>query len=295
MASLRQWVVLIALAATWGSSFILIKRALYALDGTELFTPVQVGALRISLAALFLSPFAFRNLQLLAQRKFKYFLIVGLCGNALPAYLFAQAQTGIPSAMAGMLNALTPVFALLIAVFVFRNKVRPMQIAGIAIGVVSALGLLLGSVMESGTSFRAGHALLAVLAALLYGVSLNTIKEFLQKEPSVAITSLALLLVSPVGFITLFSTDFTSRMVYLPGAWYAFGAVAILALAGTAIALVLFNRLIQETNALFASSVTYLIPVVAVLWGAADGEQLTAIQMLSAISMILGILLIHRK
>ncbi len=295
MASLRQWIVLISLAAIWGSSFILIKRALYGLDGVELFTATQVGSLRISIAALFLAPIALRRFNLLRGGRYKYFLIVGLCGNALPAFLFAKAQTEIPSALAGMLNALTPVFALLIGVIVFKSKVRAVQVAGIAIGVVAAIGLLLGSGNLKGANLNIGYAMLAVFAAFLYGVSLNTIKNYLQNEPAVGITSLALLLVSPIGFVTLFSTDFTHKMATVPGAWYGLGSVAILAVLGTAIALILFNKLVQDTNAIFASSVTYLIPVVAIAWGALDRESLNAMQIGCALLMIVGILLINRK
>ncbi len=226
---------------------------------------------------------------------FKYFLIVGLCGNALPAFLFAKAQTQIPSALAGMLNALTPVFALLIGLIVFKVKVKAVQILGIVIGVIAAAGLLLGSGGLKGTELPISYAMLAVVAAFLYGISLNTIKQYLQNEPAVAITSLALLLVSPIGFVTLFTTNFTEKMTTLPGAWYALGAVTILAVLGTAIALILFNKLVQETSAIFASSVTYLIPLVAIVWGMADGETLSTLQLVCAPVMIVGILLINRK
>jgi drug/metabolite transporter (DMT)-like permease len=295
LATLRHWIVLILLAAIWGSSFILIKRALYALDGSEIFTSTQVGSLRISIAALFLAPIALSRLKLLRKGMFKYFLVVGLCGNALPAFLFAKAQTQIPSALAGMLNALTPVFALIIGLVVFKVRVKTIQVLGIVIGVIAAAGLLLGSDGLKGADLNVSYAMLAVAAAFLYGISLNTMKQYLQNEPAVAITSLALLLVSPIGFITLFTTDFTEKMATLPGAWYALGAVTILAVLGTAIALILFNKLVQDTNAIFASSVTYLIPLVAIVWGMADGESLSTLQLICAPVMIAGILLINRK
>jgi drug/metabolite transporter (DMT)-like permease len=120
-------------------------------------------------------------------------------------------------------------------------------------------------------------------------------KQFLQNEPAVAITSLALLLVSPIGFWVLFSGDFLWKMQHLPGAWQGFGAIALLAILGTAIALVLFNKLVQDTNTLFASSVTYLIPIVAIGWGLADGERVSLLQGFCAATMLASIILINKR
>jgi drug/metabolite transporter (DMT)-like permease len=273
----------------------LIKRGLFTPDHTALFTGTQVGALRIVVAALFLSPIAVRRLGLLKNGKLKYFLTIGLFGNAIPAFLFATAQTKIPSALAGMLNAMVPIFSLLIAVFVFHVKVRRWQVVGIVAGLFASFGLVAGSGQLAGADIQYGYALLVVLATFCYAVSLNTMKQFLQNEPAVAITSLALLLVSPIGFGILFSTDFVFKMNHMPGAWYGFGAIAVLAILGTAIALVLFNKLVQDTNTLFASSVTYLIPIVAIGWGLSDGETVSLIQIICALVMLAGILLINRK
>ncbi len=295
MYSLKNWLILIALAITWGSSFILMKRGLFAADHTELFSGTQVGSLRIIIAALFMAPIALSRLSLLKNGKLKFFLAIGLFGNAIPAFLFATAQTEIPSALAGMLNALVPVFSLLIAVFVFKVRVKNLQIVGIVVGLLAAIGLVVGSGKLAGAEIHFGFALLVVLATLCYAISLNTMKQFLQNEPAVAITSLALLLVSPIGFVALFSTDFLDKMETLPGAWYGLGSIAILAVLGTAIALVLFNKLVQDTNTLFASSVTYLIPIVAIGWGLLDGERLSAIQIGCALVMLAGIALINRK
>ncbi len=243
-----------------------MKRGLFAEDHTALFSGTQVGAMRIVIAALFMAPIALRRTKLLKNGKMKYFLAIGLFGNAIPAFLFATAQTKIPSALAGMLNALVPIFSLLIAVFVFKVKVRNWQIGGIAIGILATIGLVWGSGQLAGADINLGYAMLVVLATLCYAISLNVMKQFLQNDPAVAITSLALLLVSPIGFAVLFSTDFVDKMTYLPGAWYGFAAIAVLAILGTALALVLFNKLVQDTNTLFASSVTYLIPIVAIFW-----------------------------
>ncbi len=234
-------------------------------------------------------------MKLLRHGRWKYFIAVGLFGNAIPAFLFANAQTHIPSALAGMLNAMVPIFSLLIAVFIFKVKVQWTQVAGIVLGLIAAAGILLASGGLAGASVHIGWSALVVLATLCYAISLNVIKQFLQNEPAVAITGLALVLVSPLGAAVLLAGDFAERLTNTPGAWQGLLAVSGLAIFGTALALVLFNRLVQETNTLFASSVTYLIPLVAVLWGVFDGESISTIQVVCGSVMLFGIVLINQR
>ncbi len=295
MKELRNWFFLVLLACIWGSSFILIKRGLYTPEGSQLFSSIQVGAMRIVVAALFMLPFSLKSIRKLVSRKGGVFLVVGVFGNALPAFLFAIAQTEISSALAGMLNALVPLFSLLIAFFIFKVNVRYWQVVGIFMGLIAAIGLVYFSGNGIGNSSNNWYALLAVGATLCYAISLNTIKQYLQDESAVNITGLALLLVSPVGIYLLISTGFYNTLTQTQGSLYGFGAIALLAIVGTALALIIFNRLVQETSAIFASSVTYLIPLVAILWGLADGEQLHMMQVLCALILLGGIFLINRK
>lgn len=286
--------LLILIAGIWGSSFILIKHGLFSSDGAELFTPLQVGGMRIVMAAMFMVPVVGRKIKVLKNRKLKYLLAVGVFGNGIPAFLFAMAQTEIPSALAGMLNALVPVFSMLIALLVFGVKIRAVQVAGVVLGLLSAIGLVFASGGLEGSTINPLFALLVVLATICYAISLNVIKQFLQKESSVAITGIALILVSPAGLAILLGTDFIPRLGSHQEALSGVLAIAILAVIGTALALIIFNRLVQETNTVFASSVTYLIPLVAILWGLADGETLNPLQIGCALSMLGGIFLINR-
>lgn len=295
MKEFKNWFFLILLACIWGSSFILIKRGLYTPEEKVLFSSIQVGAMRIVIAALFMLPFSLKSIRKLASKKGGVFLVVGLFGNALPAFLFAIAQTEISSALAGMLNALVPLFSLLIAFFIFKVEVRYWQVVGLIIGLAAAIGLIYFGGNEIGNSTNNWYALLVVAATLCYAISLNIIKQYLQEESAVNITGLALLLVSPIGIYLLATKDFYHTLTQTPGSLYGFGALAILAIVGTALALIIFNRLVQETNAIFASSVTYLIPLVAILWGLADGEQLQMLQVVCALFLLGGIFLINRK
>lgn len=222
-------------------------------------------------------------------------LVVGLCGNAIPAVLFAVAQTKIPSSLAGMLNAMVPLFSLIIAFFIFKVKVKSWQVAGLFLGLFSSIGLLYFSGNGLEGEIHLGFALLVVLATLCYAISLNTIKQYLQNESAIAITGIALLLVSPLGIGVLLASDTISTVQQHESALTALGAVSILAVFGTALSLMLFNKLVQDTNTIFASSVTYLIPVVAIGWGIIDGEHINTIQILCVFTMLAGIVLINRK
>jgi drug/metabolite transporter (DMT)-like permease len=293
-ANFKHWLLLILIASIWGSSFILIKHGLFGSDGAELFTPLQVGGMRIVMAALFMVPIVARKTGVLKNGKLKYLLAVGIFGNGIPAFLFAMAQTEIPSALAGMLNSLVPVFSMLIALAVFGVKIRFLQVVGVAVGLASAVGLILSSGGFQGAEIDPLYALLVVLATVCYAISLNVIKQFLQEESSVAITGMALILVSPAGVAILLGSDFFTRVTEYPDALPGLGAIAILAIIGTALALIFFNRLVQETNTVFAASVTYLIPLVAILWGLADGENLNWFQAGCGLTMLGGIFLINR-
>jgi drug/metabolite transporter (DMT)-like permease len=243
---------------------------------------------------MFMLPFIYNRFQTLKNGKFKYLLAVGVFGNGIPAFLFALAQTEIPSALAGMLNALVPVFSMLIGLAVFGVRIKLLQAIGVLVGLGSAIGIILTTGQIDGSSINIWYALLVVAATICYAISLNIIKQYLQNESAVAITGLALVLVSPVGLVILLSTDFVSRVNSIEGAWTGIGAISILAVLGTAIALMIFNKMVKETTTIFASSVTYLIPLIAIIWGLADGETLATSQVACAVTMIGGIFLINR-
>jgi len=293
-AELKHWAMLLVTAVIWGSSFILIKRGLFAPDGRELFSPIQVGAIRIVVAALFMVPIVLNKIKVLKNGKLKYLLVVGLFGNGIPAFLFALAQTKIPSGVAGMLNALVPIFSMIIGLIFFSVKIKNIQVVGLLLGLIGAIGLIGSGGMIDTTDMNMVYPLLVVAATICYAISLNTIKQFLQDQSAIAITGLALLLVSPAGLIILLNTDFFFQLEHVPGAWTGFGAISILAILGTAIALMIFNKMVKETSTIFASSVTYLIPLIAIFWGMVDGESLEMAQILCALTMLGGIFLINR-
>lgn len=283
---LIQWVTLVLLALTWGSSFILMKK------GLEYFGADEVAAYRISIAMVVLLPVALKNLREFKGR-FWPLLAAGMFGNAIPAFLFAIAQTEIPSALSGILNSLTSLFTLLIGIALFKTAIVKRQVIGVVVALVGALGLIgFQSLLQFGTYGK--FASLIVVASACYGVGVNVIKRYLHHVKPTHITSLSFLLIGPLILVYLLGfTDFTTKVLMKPEARVGVLYLSILGIVGTAIAVIIFNRLIKETTAVFASSVTYLIPVVALGWGLIDGERIAANDMIFMLVILTGIFLIN--
>lgn len=285
-----SWTYLLILSFIWGSSFILMKEGLVA------FTSDEVAALRIAIAFVALLPFMAKHYKNINFKKdWPGLLIMGAFGNLIPAFLFTAAETQISSSLTGMLNALTPLFTILLGALVFKTKIRKFQVAGVAIGLIGAV-CLLGFSEGGGETKDISYALLVVAATFCYAVSVNGIKKYLSHVNSVAASVGAFTIIGPVALVYLFlGTDFQIHLTETPGGYRALGFVSILAVAGTAFAVILFNNLIKLSGIVFASSCTYLIPVVAIGWGLLDGETVTITQLLSMGIIILGLWIINKK
>ncbi|MBX0292518.1 DMT family transporter [Hymenobacter sp. HSC-4F20] len=287
------WGLLLLLASIWGTSFILMKK------GLLVFSPLELGATRVSVAALLLLPFALRHIGKVERSRFKWLLLSGVVGTLIPAFLFAYAETRLASGLAGVLNALTAVFTLVVGAAFFGQKLTGLRTLGIGLGLVGTIVLILlggsgGDATPSGES-NAWYGLYIVLATLGYGVSVNVIKNRLHGIPSVAVTGLLLLFIGgPALAYLLVGTQFLFKLAHTPGAWVAFGYIALLATMSTAVAMVLFNKLIQSSTALFAASNTYLVPIMALGWGLLDGESFNLWHLLGMGIILLSVFIIHR-
>lgn len=285
-SNIVNWSIVLTLAFIWGSSFILMKR------GLEVFSYTQVADLRLGLAWISLLPFVWNKFKKTPRHFWIPLAIVGLFGNAIPAFLFTKAQTQLDSSLTGILNALVPLFTLIIAVFVFKTKVKLHNIFGILIGLAGAIWLIAGD----GVAIQNIHyAWFVVIATICYAISLNTIKNYLQEMRPIDIAGLAFLFVGPLMIIHLFTTDFIEIMITNDQACSALGYVFILATFGTSIALVIFNKLLARTTAIFASSVTYLIPIFAIMWGIFDGEHITLQYIFGTAIIFAGIFLVNKQ
>lgn len=283
------WVLLGALALIWGSSFILMKRGLFD-EGRPVFSPVQVAGLRLAVAWTVLSPLLFRHARLLPLN-WRALMVSGLVGNGIPAILFTVAQTHVGSAVAGVLNSLSPLFTLVVGALVFGARVRGIHVVGVLVGLAGAAGLILIGRQVEGAP--AGHAGLVVLATLCYGISANVVKHNLAGLPPEGITVLALTFVGPLAWVVVLLSGAPSVALHDPSGPNALLHVGALAVFGTALAVVLWNRLIQLTSALAASTVTYLMPVVAIGWGLLDGEHFGWAHLGMVAAILGGVLLVH--
>jgi drug/metabolite transporter (DMT)-like permease len=277
-----NWATLVFLAIVWGTSFILIKKALIA------FSDYQVASLRIAISGLAFVPVIIWQFKKINWKKWDRFLLVGITGSGIPPFLFAAAQTEISSSLAGVLNGLTTFFTLIIALLFFNQKWDRKKALGVLIGLIGASVIILYNNKIEGQFF---YAMLIVVAAILYGFNGNFIKWFFDEENPLHISAVSLGLMAPAALIMVFTSDFTAVLQTHPDALFSLGSVTILALMSTVIASVIFFRLIQKTNAVFGSGVTYLIPFVAVLWGVLDGETFYVIYFACLGLILLGVYL----
>ena len=291
----KYWFLLLILSLIWGSSFILMKKGMYAPTGEMIFNPNQVAAMRILLSSMVLLPFGIRALKRIQLKKhFVPFLIVALCGNLFPAFLFTYAETGISSGFTGMLNSITPVFVIFIGFGFFKIKMTFTQILGSAIGSIGVISLLyFGKAVSLDGDWK--HIFAVVLATLCYAISLSAIRYQLGSYKSIDIAAIAFLLLLPPSLV-VFITEHTWTVFEIKEtAWNSFAAISILGIVGTAFALFLFNNIIKNTSALFASSVTYFIPIVAVFIGFFYGERISVYQILSMLVVLLGVFIANSK
>jgi drug/metabolite transporter (DMT)-like permease len=286
----REAYILIAiLAIVWGSSFILIKRAL------DVYTPVQVGALRMFVAFLFMLPFIIKHFGKIEKSKWKYLAATGFLGNGIPSILFPLAETRINSALAGMINTLTPIFTLIVGMVFFKMKVGNNRIFGLIIGLIGAVLLITGRVGGISIDAANSYALFVVLSTICYGFSVNILRNKLSDIDSIRITGFALFFAGLPFGILLFSGDFISRTQNISGAGMSIFYVLILGIMGTSFSTILFNKLVKISGALSAASVTYLIPIVAVMWGVLDNEVIGLYQVVGLLAILFGVYMVNRQ
>ena len=280
-----QWVWLIALAFIWGSSFFLIKKGLIS------YSPPQIAAYRMLFAAILVSPIAYKNIRKITRKNYIYLLEVAFIGNLIPSYLFAVGQTQVSSSLAGILNAITPIFTLIVGVSLFKSKVTFVNLIGLFLGLVGSGGLILKNGWQIDDDIA--YTLLIVLAGIMYAFNLNTIKYLLQDIGGAALTAIAFVFTLPVtiGYLLIFGYE---PVAHTEIASLSLLYIFILAFFSSALAVIGFNILVKYTSAIFAASVTYIIPVFAIIWGVFDGESVTLAQLLWLLVIVLGIHLVNK-
>jgi len=282
-----KWFILIVLALIWGSSFILIKKGLIGLN------PFQLGSLRIIFCAVFLLIVGFKSLAAIPQHQWKYVALTSLFGTFVPAYLFAIAETKVSSSVCSILNSLTPLNTLILGSIVFGLNFKRSQFMGVLIGLLgTAVLIFTGNNQEGSENYY--YSVLVLIATICYATNVNLIKKYLSDVKPLSITTGNFVVMLVPAVVILFFTDFSTK-VNLPATQHAMLFVMILGVVGTGVANVIFYKLIQISSPVFASSVTYLIPIVACLWGMLDNEMLTPLQFFGAFIILVGVYLANKK
>ena len=287
--TVKKWIILLLLSFIWGSSFILIKKGLLG------FSPLQLGSFRLVISALVIFAFGFKSLKDVNKSQWKWLALSGFLGSFFPSFLFAYAETEVDSTITSILNSLVPLNTVVLGFILFKIKSNRFQISGVIIGFIGAVLLILeGVALNPNQNY--GYTGLIILATLMYAANVNIIKRYLNEVRPLTIAVANFVVVFIPAIAVLFcsgglSTATLSSTAFLP----ALGCVFLLSLFGTALAKILFNTLIQISNPVFASSVTYLMPLVALFWGITDAETFNFSQGLAAFIIFSGIYLANVK
>lgn len=284
-----KWIYLLILSVIWGSSFILIKKSLLGL------TAYQLGALRTIITGIILLSVGFYKLKEIPKSKWKWLFISGLLGSFFPAFFFAIAETEIDSAVASILNSLVPLNTILLGFAVFKIASTKRQVVGVIVGFIGTAVLILkGSELNPNQNYL--YAGFVITSTLMYGANVNIIKRYLQDVKPLAIAAGNYVFILIPAIVVLLCTDFFSSETFnKPNLPSALLYVTILSLFGTALAKVFFNKLVQISTPVFASSVTYVMPIVALIWGILDGESFSIIQGLASLLILVGVYLSHKR
>lgn len=282
-----DWFVLLLLALIWGAAFLLIKKSV------AIFSPMQVAMWRLVLSAVLYVPIAAVYWSKIDWKSWKSLLIVAFCGSAIPNFFFAVAQQHVNSSLAGVLNSLTPLFTLVLGVAFFSMQFTPRKIVGVVLGLAGAAVLILFN-SKSGISGNAFYASLCVLATVCYAINANTVNRWLRDQHPAAIASAAFVLTGWLFAIGLWWSGGWEKAWNDERGMEALAYIGYLAALGTVGGMVLYFWLLQRTSAIFATSVTYLLPVAAIGLGAFDGEVIGWLDLLGT-AVILAALYIARK
>lgn len=280
------WVSFFVLTLAWGSSFMLVKK------GMQSFSPWQVASIRLVAAMTVFLPFALKYFREIPKAKLPYIILSGLLSMFVPAFMFCAAQLGLSSSLVGVLNALTPAFTFIFGVLFYQQKSKLMQIVGLSIGFIGSAFLIF--INAKGEIAINSYAFYVVAATICYGINVNMVKRHLPDIKAIHLTSVAVSVSGLLALPYLLTTDWLSILQNAPKGKESLMAIITLGVVGTAFAQFIFNRMLQYSTAVFASSITYFIPIVAVMWGVSDGEVLLPLHFLGIACIIGGILILNK-
>lgn len=284
----EKWILLVVLSVIWGSSFILIKKSL------EHFNPYEVGSLRVLIAGILLLPLAVKNLKKVPRKNIKWLVLAALTGNFIPMFLFPIAETSISSSIAGIVNSMMPIFVIIVGFLFWKFSTTKRQLVGVGISFTGACILALSG--GEGGDLKLVPIILLLLATLGYAISMTTVKSKLHNIPAKILSAFvfSFVLIGP-SVIALVLAGFFTDLHPNQDFFIGLGFVSLLSVFGTGLAMMLNYRLLNISTPLFASTVTLLMPVVAVIWGILDGEKLTTMQLTGALIILGGLIFLRAK
>ena len=283
----EKWILLALLSLIWGSSFILIKKSL------DHFNPYEVGALRVLIAGLVLLPVAIKNIRKFPKKNLKWLILAAITGNFIPMFLFPIAETEVSSSIAGIINSMMPIFVIIVGALLWKFETTKRQIIGVLISFSVACFLAFSG--GEGGEFKLIPILLLLLATLLYAISTTTVKSKLSDIPAKILSAFifSLVLIFP-SLIALVFAGFFNELKMDNNLLVGLGFVSLLSVFGTGLAMMLNYRLLSVSTPLFASTVTLLMPIVAIIWGILDGEKLTSMQVFGAVIILAGLIFLRQ-
>ena len=285
----NKYFLLIIIALTWGSSFILIKKTL------PVFDPFQIGAFRAGFSGLLLSFIGIPALRKMKRKDIFWIALSGLLGNFLVVFIFPFAQQEVSSSLAGIINALDPIFTLILGVLLFGIRSKPIQYLGAIIGFGGAFILVYASDSENSQSHYL-YTLLLIIGSALYAISALIVEKKLKHIKSTELTSsIYVFWMVPALIILAFSGFFTEIDFSQTETLESLGYLLFLTLVTTTLVMFLFFKLVQDTSAVFVSTISLLLPVIAVFWGILDGEKFTFWYALGGILVLIGVNFIREK
>ena len=283
----EKWVLLVLLSVIWGSSFILIKKSL------EHFNPYEVGALRVLIAGIILLPLAILNIRKFPKKNLKWLILAAVTGNFIPMFLFPIAETEVSSSIAGIINSMMPIFVIIVGALLWKFQTTKRQVIGVIISFTGACILAFSG--GEGGEFKLIPILLLLLATLFYAISTTTVKSKLSDVPAKILSAFvfSFVLILP-SVIALVFAGFFNNLQVNSGLWEGLGFVSLLSIFGTGLAMMLNYKLLSVSTPLFASTVTLLMPVVAIIWGLLDGEKLTLMQGFGGVIILAGLIFLRQ-
>ena len=291
-----KWIYLFILSLIWGSSFILIKKGLVGL------TDYQLGSLRIVLTSIVLFGIGFKSLRQIKRRHWVWLAVSGYVSSFFPPFLFAMAQNHIDSGVTSILNSIVPLNTIIVGALLFAIGVTRRQVWGVIIGLIGTMMLIYAgftfgtkSEMSSVADGNYWYSALIVIATIGYALNVNIIKKYLNDISALAVTTANFVFIFVPALVVLYMTGFFTDIFESEKMQIASGYIVLLALVGTALAKVLFNKLVQIASPVFASSVTYTMPIVAVLWGVLDGEAFHITQVVASLIILFGVYLSNKR